>query len=146
MPPSSPENKIVSYAKVHYLKAAIFNTMAHKMSVEINKDAISNATKCSFLKILFNVCRIKQNNVNFEQYFRLHLAGTQFAICETVSDSVFVLSTPFSKNDQYFQVALEEAIDAFNAVLTDFGYKQKLEKYDAATYQKYPKKPHPFWN
>ena len=145
-PSKSETQKTAVMSKVHSLKAAIFATMAHKMTNEITKDAITNATKLSFLKILYNVCRIKKNNINFEQYYRLHLEGTQVAICETVSESVFILHSPFSKNDYYFQIALEEATDAFNAVLLDFGYKQKLEKYNATTHQKHPKQPHPFWN
>ena len=123
MAPPTPEmNKIVAISRVHSLKAAVFHTMAYKMSMEINKNAITNSTKRSFLKVLYNVCQIEKKNINFEQYLRIHDDGPQIAtICETTSDSVFVLHSPFTTNDHYFQIALEEAIDAFNAILVDFG-------------------------
>ena len=48
-------------SKVHSLKAAIFHTMAHKMSLEINKGNITIPTRRSFLKVFHNVCQIKKN-------------------------------------------------------------------------------------
>ena len=146
MAPPAPEmQKTTAINKVHSLRAAIFHTMACKMSTEINNDAIKDSTKRSFLKILHNVCKIKQKHINFEQYFRIHVNGPKIAICENTSESVFVLHSAFTSADHYFQIALEEAIDAFNAVLVDFGYTQQLQRYNAQTHQTYPKQNHPFW-
>ena len=50
-------------SKVHSLKAAIFHTMAYKMSLEINKGNITLPTRRSFLKVLYNVCQIKKKQM-----------------------------------------------------------------------------------
>ena len=144
-PFKSETQKTAVMSKVHSLKAAIFTTMAHKMANEINKDALTNATKCSFLKILYNVCKIKNKHINFEQYFRIHIEGPKVAVCETTSERVFVPNTSFTHKDQYFQAAVQEALDAFNAVLKEFGYSQQLESYNADTHQVHPFVQHPFW-
>ena len=51
-------------SKVHSLKAAIFHTMAYKMSLEINKGNITHPTRRSFLKVLYNVCQIKKQHIS----------------------------------------------------------------------------------
>ena len=61
--------------------------------------------------------------------------GTNIAICETNSNAVFIIDSPFTKKDHYFQAALEEARQAFNAITLDFGNHQKLERYDPPTHQ-----------
>ena len=132
-------------SKVHSLKAAIFHTMADKMSLEINKGDITLPTRRSFLKVLYNVCQIRKKDITFEQYYRIHIHGPKIAICEITSDTVFVLNSAFTTKDNYFQVAIDEAIDAFNAVLLDFGYTQQLQKYDPTTHQVHPQPKHPFW-
>ena len=48
-----------SQSKVHSLKAAIFHTMAYKLSLEINKNKITPKTIIAFLKVLYNVAQIK---------------------------------------------------------------------------------------
>ena len=48
-----------SQSKVHSLKAAIFHTMAYKLSLEINKNKITLKTIIAFLKVLYNVAQIK---------------------------------------------------------------------------------------
>ena len=48
-----------SQSKVHSLKAAIFHTMAYKLSLEINKKKITPKTIIAFLKVLYNVAQIK---------------------------------------------------------------------------------------
>ena len=128
-------------SKVHSLKAAIFHTMAYKMSLEINKGDITLPTRRSFLKVLYNVCQIRNKDITFEQYYRIHVHGPKIAICEITSDSVFVLNSAFTAKDNYFRVAIDEAIDAFN----DFGYTQQLQKYDPTTHQVHPQPKHPFW-
>ena len=132
-------------SKVHSLKAAIFHTMAYKMSLEINKGDITLPTRRSFLKVLYNVCQIRKKDITFEQYYRIHVHGPKIAICEITSDTVFVLNSAFTAKDNYFRVAIDEAIDAFNAVLLDFGYTQQLQKYDPTTHQVHPQPKHPFW-
>ena len=123
---SNTTTKFVSTTNANSLKAAVFHTMAFKLSLEINTDQITIPTKRSFLKVLYNVCKIK-NNIAFEQYARIHLNGPKIAICESTSDMVFVLNSSFTSKDEYFQMAIAEACDAFNKALIHFGYTQKLE-------------------
>ena len=113
-------------SKVHSLKAAIFHTRAYKMSLEINKGNVTLPTRRSFLKDLYNVCQIKKKKqITFEQYYRLHVEGPKIAVCETTSETVFILNSAFTTKYNYFQAALDDAIDAFNAILLDFGYTQR---------------------
>ena len=58
-PPDSKTN-IISSTTANSLKAAIFHTMALKLSHEINNDQITVSTKRTFLKVLYNVCKIKK--------------------------------------------------------------------------------------
>ena len=111
-----------SQSKVHSLKAAIFHTMANKLSLEINKNKLTPKTIIAFLKVLYNVAQIKTKKITFEQYSRIHLAGPKIAICKTASNAVFVLNSAFTSKDQYFKTAKKEEILAFNNVLKDFGY------------------------
>ena len=76
-----------------------------KPSLEINTYKTTNPTKRSFL--LYNVCKEKKKNINFEQYARIHLDGPNVAICETVSDTVFVVISSFTTKDNYFRVAID---------------------------------------
>ena len=123
-PQSSEIKKLVNSttSKVHSLKAATFHTMAYKMSLEINNGNVILPTRGSFLKVLYNVCHIKKKHINFEQYYRIHVEGPKIAVCETFSETVFVLNSAFTTKDNYFQTALDDAIDALNATLLDFGY------------------------
>ena len=132
-------------SKVHSLEAAIFHTMAYKMSLGINEGNITLHTRRSFLKVLYNVCQIKKKQIIFEQYYRVHVNGPKIAIFEITSDTVFVLNSALTTKDNYFQVALDDAIDAFNAVLLDFGYTQQLQRYNPETHQVHPPSKHPFW-
>ena len=52
------------------LKAAIFHTMAFKLSLTTNNNKITTITTRSFLQGLYNVCNITKKNINFEQYNR----------------------------------------------------------------------------
>ena len=54
------------------------------------------------------------------------LKWTKNAICETASNLVFVLNSSFTTKDQYFRAAIQESIAAFNNMLQDFGYTQKI--------------------
>ena len=141
---SKTTTKIVSSTNANSLKAAIFHTMAFKLSLEINTDQITEATKRSFLKVLYNVCKIKKKNIVFEQYDRIHLDGPKIAICETTSDMVFVFNSSFKSKDEYSQMAIAEACDAFTNALIHFGYNQKREKYDPKFHQVNPPQSHPF--
>ena len=58
---------------------------------------------------------------------------------------VFVLDSSFTTKDQYFRVAIDEACEAFNKMLLDFGYTQKLELYDPQTHQVNAPQSHPFY-
>ena len=130
-------------SKVHCLKAAIFHTLTFKLSLEINNNKITPKNLIAFLKVLYNVTQVKKKKITFEQYSRIHLAGPKIAICETVSNVVFVLNS--TTKDQYFRVALHEATDAFNIMLKDFGYTQQLEIYDPHLHQVHPPQQHPLY-
>ena len=105
------ETKLVPSTTAHGLKAAIFHIMAFELSLEINNDQIlqnahqilqnTPSTKRSFLKVLYNVCKIENKNIPFEQYARLHLDGPKIAICETASKAVFVLNSSFTTTLQW---------------------------------------------
>ena len=134
------------HSKVHSLKAAIFHTMAYKLSLEINNNKITPKSLIAFLKVLYNVAQIKKKRITFEQYSRIHVAGPKIAICETASNVVFVLNSAFTSKDQYFQAALQEATNAFNEMLHSFGYTQKLEHYDPHQHQAHQPQQHPLYN
>ena len=85
--------------KVHSLKAAIFHTMAFKVSLEINNNKITPKSLIAFLKVLFNVTQIKKKKMTFDQHSRIHLEGPKIAICETASNVVFVLDSSFTTKD-----------------------------------------------
>ena len=142
MAPNAETDDIITmtsdFSKVHSLKAAIFHTMAFKLSLKINKNRITPKCLIAFLKVLYNVTQIKKKKTTFEQYSRIHLEGPKIAICETASNVVFVLISSFTSKDQYFRTALQEATDAFNNILKVFGYTQKLELYDPLQHQTHP--------
>ena len=150
MAPNAEINDIInmtsSQSKAHSLKAAIFHTMAYKLSLEINSYKITPKTLITFLKVLYHVTQIKKKKITFEQYSRLHVAGPKIAICETASNLVFILNSAFTSKDQYFKTALEEATQAFNNILNDFGYTQKLEPYNPNQHQAHPSPKHPLYN
>ena len=54
-------------SKVHSLKAAIVHTMAFKFSLEINKNKVTQKSLIAFLKVLYNVTKIKKKKITFEQ-------------------------------------------------------------------------------
>ena len=135
-----------SQSKAHSLKAAIFHTMAYKLSLEINNNKITPKSLFTFLKVLYHVTKIKKKRITFEQYSRIHVAGPKIAICETASNAVFVLNSAFTSGDQYFKAALQEATNAFNNMLKDSGYTKKLELYDPHRHQAHPPQKHPLYN
>ena len=102
-------------------------------------------TRRSFLKVLYDVCQVKKKQINFEQYYRIHVAGPKIAACESTSETVFVLNSAFTTKDNFFQTAIDDAIDAFNATLLDFGYTQQLQRYDPETHQVHTTSKQPFW-
>ena len=129
-------------SKVHSPKAAIFHTMAFKLSLEINKNKVTQRSLIAFLKVLYNITKIKKKKLTFEQYSRLHLDGPKIAICETASNVVLVLNSSFTTKDQYFRAAIQEAIAAFNNMLQDFCHTQNLEVYDPFMHQPHPPQQH----
>ena len=149
MAPNAETEDIITmtsdFSKVHSLKAAIFHTMAFKISLEINKNKITPKSLVAFLKVLYNGTQIKKKKITFDQYSRIHLEGPKIAICETASNVVFVLNSSFTTKDHYFRIALQEATDAFNNMLKDFGYTQKLEIYDPLQHQTHPPQQHPLF-
>ena len=149
VPDSETEDVVTvtsNLSKVHSLKAAIFHTMAFKLSLEINKNKGIQKSLIAFLKVLYNITKIKKKKITFEQYSRIRLDGPKIAICETASDVVFVLNSSFTTNDQYFRAAIQEALTAFNTMLEDFGYPQKIEVYDPLMHQALPPQQHPLFH
>ena len=142
MAPNAETNDIITmtsdFSKVHSLNGNIFHTMAFKLSLEIHKNKITPKCLIAFLKVLYNVTQTKKKKSTFEQNSRIHLQGPKTAICETASNVVFVLNSSFTSKDQYFHTALQKATDAFNKMLQDFGYNQKLELYDPIQHQTHP--------
>ena len=132
-------------SEVHSLKAAIFHTMAFKFSLEINKKKVAPKSLVAFLTVLYNITQIKKKKITFEQYSCLHLTGPKIAICKTASNVVFVLNSSFTTKDQYFRAAIQEAIAAFNIMLEDFGYTQKLEVYYPLMHQAHPPQQQPLF-
>ena len=149
MAPNAETEDIITmtsdFSKEHSLKAAIYHAMAFKLSLEINKNKITPKCLIAFLKVLYNVTQIRKKKITFDQYSRIHLEGPKNAICETASNVVFVLISSFTSKDQYFRTALQEATDAFNNMLKDFGYTQKLELYDPLQHQAHPPSQHPLF-
>ena len=132
-------------SKVHSLKDAIFRTMVYKRLLEIDNTTLTLPLRRSFLKFFYNVCRIEEKRLYFEQFYRIHVKGPKIAVCETTLETVLLLNSAFTTKDNYFQVALDDAIDAFIATLLDFGYIQQLQRYDPDTRQVHPTPQHPFW-
>ena len=136
------QTKVIPSTTAHSPKAAIFHTMAFKLSLEKNNDQITPSTKRFLLKVLLNVCKTKKKNINFEQYARLHLDGPKLAIRKTASNAVFILNSSFTTKDNYFRVAIDEGCEALNKVLLEFGYTQTIEVYDPQCHQVYPQQHH----
>ena len=137
--------KFIPSNNANRFKAAVFHTMAFKLSLEINTEQVTIATKRSFLKILYNVCKIKKKNIAFEQYASLHLDGPKIVIWESASNMVFILNSSFASTDEYFKMAIAEACEAFNKTLVHFGYTQILEVYDPKLHQVNPQQTHAFY-
>ena len=138
---STQTNQTVSSYNSHSLEAAIFKTLALKLGNELNHCTISPSTRQAFFKNMYNDFLISTKKIHFEQYYRLRVSRPTIAICETKSSNVFVLShISFDQNNFYFLHAVREAVDAFNAVMNDFGIFQKLAPYDPS---KHPTQPQP---
>ena len=146
MAPNAETDDIITmtsdFSKVHSLKAAIFHTMAFKLSLEKNNNKITPKCLIAFLKVLYNVTQIKKKKLHLSNTASIHLEGPKIAICETASNVVFVLNSSFTSKDQNFRTALQEATDAFNNMLKDFGYTQILELYDPIQHQTNPPSQH----
>ena len=71
--PQDSKRKFLSSTNANNLKAAIFHTMAFKLSLEMDNDQIFIHTKRAFPKVLYNVCIIKKKHINFEQHARVHI-------------------------------------------------------------------------
>ena len=137
---------IKTSAKSHSLEAAILHTLAFKLSLKINRNEILHSTSRSFLNVLYNVARMGQKCIPFQQSYRIQVEESQIPICETASDTIFVLDSRFTQKEPYFQAAPQKAIAAFNIVLRNFGFRQKTAKYDPEIHPTQPKQMHPFYN
>ena len=96
---------------------------------------------------MYNIFLLSKKKFPFEQYYRLHAAGSRVAICETTSNNVFVLpDSSFEQNNFVFLHALQEVVDVIKCVLQDFGYNQIFEKYDSVKHPTHPIPSHPFYS
>ena len=59
---------------------------------------------------------------------------------------LYSLLTRRIQKGRFFYAALEEAREAFDAVMLDFGYHQKLEKSNPDIHQTNPPPDHPFYS
>ena len=71
--------------------------------------------------------------------------GPNIAVCENTSDSVFVINTSFTMEDHYFKAALAQACEAFNSMMLEFSYTQKLEPYNPDQHQIHQPQKRPFY-
>ena len=116
-------NTTVPSYNAHSLEAAICKTLALKVGNELNNGTIAPSSRRAFFKITYNVFLISSKKIPFEQYCRLHLSGPNVAICETKSNTVFVLThTSFDQNNFCFLHVVQEAVDAFYEVLKNLGW------------------------
>ena len=99
VPNAETEDINTMTSKVHSLKAAIFHTMAFKLSLEVNKNKVTPKPFIAFLKVLYNVTQIKKKKITFDQNSRIYHKGPKVAICETASNVVFVLNSSFTAKD-----------------------------------------------
>ena len=70
--------------------------MVFKMTLAIIKDEVTIPTKKISSQGFIQGLQSKKKNINFERYARIHLDGPKIALCETVSDTVFVLNSSFT--------------------------------------------------
>ena len=127
---SSETNQTVSSFNAHSLRAEIVKTLSLNFGNDINNGTIAPSTRRAFFKRLHNIFFLYSKKILYEQYYRLHISGLPIAICQTNSSNLFVIDrTSFEQNNFYFLHALQEAVNAFNSVLHDFGFSQKLETY-----------------
>ena len=118
-----------------------YNAHALKVGNELNNGTIAPSTRRAFFKIMYNIFLLSSKKISFEQYYRLHLSGPNVAICETKSNNVFVIThTSFDQNFFTSYTPVQEAVDAFNEVLKDFEFFQRLAPYDPS---KHPTQPNP---
>ena len=53
-----------NFSRLQMSIAAIIHSMAFNMSLDIKIDKVTIPTKKSFLKVLYNVCKVKKKNIN----------------------------------------------------------------------------------
>ena len=92
--------------------------MAFELPFDINNDRSTAATTRSSLKVLYAELRYK-------------------------SDAVLIIDSSFTKKDQFFHLALEEARDVFNSVVRDLDISS--EKYSPAIHQTNPPQHNPLY-
>ena len=93
----------------------------------MNRGTIAPSTRQVFFKIMYNKFILSPKKILFEQYYRLHILGPTIAVSEIKSNNVFVLThKSFDQNSSFFLHGVQEAVDAFIAVLRDFCFKSWL--------------------
>ena len=127
-PPRDPKhkNKFLSNTNANSLNAAIFHTMAFKVSLEINNYTITATTKRPNLKVWYNNCKFKKNKQ--KTVFSHSYGQSKIAICDTVSEPIIVLNSSFTTKDTYFRTAIQQSCTAFNSILLIFAIP-KIRRY-----------------
>ena len=110
--------------------------MAFKLSLEISKNKVTLKSPIAFLKVLYNVNKIKKKisiDLKLQSVKQLQMS--------------FLYSTPpLLQRTKYFSTVIDEAMTAFNNMLQDFGYTHTLELYDPHTHQIHPPQQHPLYH
>ena len=112
-PPQDRKNKskFLSNTKAHKLKAALLQTIAFKVSREINNDEITDSAKRS-LKVCLMFAKSKRTN-QFRTVCPHSFGRHKKASCET---AVFVLNASLTTKNNYFRVAIDAACFQRNVV------------------------------
>ena len=71
--------------------------------------------------------KLKRNTSISNNTRKFTLMDQKVAICETASKAVFVINSYVTTKDNYFRTTIDEACEAFNKIIYEFGYTQTLE-------------------
>ena len=86
-----------------------------------NQNKILHPTRRSFLKVLYNISQIgKKTQHSIRTIIPSTYSRTKNRYLRNSSVAVFVIDSSYTQKGHYFRAALQEATDAFNAVLRDF--------------------------
>ena len=121
------------------LQAAILNTMAFKLSLEINSKKLTPSTKGHSSKSFITSVKSK-----IKMFLSSNSLGSTWT--DPKLQYAKLTLTLFSSSIPHSQARiLSEACDAFNATMLELGYSQKLQPYNPTRHQAQPPQKHPFY-